>query len=63
MVWSENLPELRSLKANFRDVRFLGIDAPMNSFKFHVDPIKTVATALKYGSQNLKYFLRLGHLT
>ena len=44
-VWSENWPDLRSLKSKFRDSRFLGTDDLINSWKIHVDSLRTVATA------------------
>ena len=52
MVLSENWRDLRSPKSKFRDTRFVGTGARfvgthalINSWRFHVDPFKTVATA------------------
>ena len=44
-AWSENWPDLRSLKSKFRDSRFLGTDDLINSWKIPVNFLRTVATA------------------
>ena len=59
MVWSENWPDLRSLKSKF--LRFVGTDAHINIWKFHVNPLRTIVTAqsqifLKVGSLDLTWW-------
>ena len=41
MVRSQNWPDLRSPKSKFRDINFVGTDALINSWKFHIDTSKT----------------------
>ena len=40
----QNRPDLRSPKSKFRDIRFVGTDALINSWKVHVDFLKTIVT-------------------
>ena len=54
---SENLPDLRSLKLKFRQTRYLGTDAEINSWKLHIDPLRSIVKC------NHKYFWRLGDMT
>ena len=44
MVRSWNWPDLRSAESKFRDIRFVGTDAFISSWNFHIDPLKTVVT-------------------
>ena len=45
MVRSQKWPDLRPPRSKFRELRFVGTDAIMNSWKFHIDTLKTVVTA------------------
>ena len=57
MVRSQNLPDLRSPKSRFRDIRFICTNALINSWKFYIANLKNVVT------RQCLIFLRYDHLT
>ena len=59
-----NWTDFRSPKCKFRDISFVDTDTLINPWKFHVDPLRTVVTALsqiylKAGSFDLTWWPNL----
>ena len=56
MLNSQHWLDLGSPKQKFYDMRFVGTDAIIKSWKFHTDPLKALATV------QVQYFWTEGHL-